>query len=153
MIEQEIKKLTEGLKMSDDNGNPLAGARWSPDEERRLRDAEKQYGKHGDSLRPYVTTPTPSPHSTRPTGGTVTEALEQLEKHALSIREAARDIETELTGEGVAPGNGRTGSDVEGGPGPNGVGIWDRLAAQIVLIERVLVQIDEAHHHAQASLK
>ena len=70
--------------MTDDNGNPLAGARWSPDEERRLRDAEKQYGKHGDSLRPFVTPGNARPVAApvKPTGGTVLEALAQLEEHA-----------------------------------------------------------------------
>jgi hypothetical protein len=132
VIEHDIKRLAEGLKMSeptkDSKGNPIADARWSPD----------AFGRLGNQAQP-------APASTRPTGSTVLEALEKLHTHAVAILNDAIELEGELTGQ---PGS-KDADDAVKAIG----GIWDRLAAKIVMIERVFAQIDEAHAHAQASLK
>jgi hypothetical protein len=86
-------------------------------------------------------TPTP----TKPTGGTVLEALEKLEEHAARICADAWELENALTGAA-----GDRGTEPQE---PFEAGIWGRLAAKIVMIERVFAQIDEMHAHAQASLK
>jgi hypothetical protein len=92
------------------------------------------------------------PGPTKPTGGTVLEALEQLEKHAYGILNVAREIEQALIGHGPGdPGTESIAAEKLGGPIDGG--IWDKLAAQIVTIERVLAQIDEAHNHSRTSLK
>jgi hypothetical protein len=123
MIEQEIKRLTEGLKMTDI-------------EDRRLRDTgQPQSGPASDRTAP-----------TKPTGGTVLEALENLQTHAARICADAWELENALTGTASDPGSAEPQEPFE-------AGIWGRIAAKIVMIERSFAQIDEMHNHAQASLK
>jgi hypothetical protein len=136
MIEQEIRRLAEGLKMSElERGgvSPFPGesGRFPPDLGNQFKE----------------------PAPTKPSGGTVSEALAQLEKHAYGILDVAREIEQALIGHGPGdPGTESIAAEKFGGP-VDGGGIWDKLAAQIVTIERVFAQIEEAHNHALASLK
>jgi hypothetical protein len=170
-MENEIRRLAEGLKMSDptkdSKGNPVADLRWSgnpqpqtgnpfddpraapsaAEPDRRLRASPPNPAGYDSSAPPFgrLGDQVKEPAPTRPTGGTVLEALEKLQTHAVAILNDAKELEGELTGQPVS----KDADDAVKAIG----GIWDRLAAQIVMIERVFSQIDEAHAHAQASLK
>jgi hypothetical protein len=117
-VEAEIKRLTEGLL-----NDPTPPVRYL---------GINQLG---------------APAPTRPTGGTVLEALEKLQTHAAHILKEAADLEIALIGNTGTANADSFASDV-----PE-VGIWDRLAAKVVLIERTFAQIDAAHQRATESLK
>ena len=140
-MEEDLKNLTAGLLNNPGGINPALasggqllgdfGANDPTWPERRLRG---------------MTDVNAAPAPTRPTGGTVLEALEKLQTHAARICADAWELENALTGTASDPGSAEPQEPFE-------AGIWDRLAAKIVMIERSFAQIDEMHAHAQASLK
>lgn len=136
-IESELKRITEGLKMTD--ADSIANLRSSPPRDTDflpLRSAPSNFGNQHQHA------------SVKPTGSTVLEALENLQTHAGKMLAEAAALEIALIGNTGTAKAESFASDV-----PDDAGLWDRLAAKIVLIERVFAQIDAAHNATLASLK